>query len=221
MTLRTDQTAAPVPEGYFLNARGAVVPERYRSDKDDIRDQVVADLVGRCEAISAELSDAKARIFADLVAHVQLVAETWGVALDGRRGNVVLIDTTGTRRIERVVRPRMRVGPEVLAAEALVGELLDALTADADPTLRALVRAMFRRDDTGSISPSRLLEFVRLDLPDERWKRAQEAVRHALESDGESVYFRAYTRTDSTQPWRQVVLDFSRAPFRLPEEAAA
>lgn len=207
----------PPPEGYALSAAGSWVPRQQLEPSADLRDQTVRDLVQRCRAVSAEMSDLKGQLFADLAAHVQLVAEAWGVRLSGRNGNVALVSSDALMRVERIIAPRMRVGADVLAAEALVGELLDELTADASPTLRSLVQQMFRRDSHGNIAPSRLLDFIRLELDDPKWRRAQAAVRHSLEADGQSLYFRAYTRDDPMQPWEQITLDFSRVPFTVPE----
>lgn len=217
-TKRADIATTPPPPGYFCDAAGRWVPDRYRTEQDRVRDQTVGALVAACRAQSERLSTLKARLFGDLAGYVRLVADAHGVRLTGRGGNVVLVSTDGRSRVERIVSPRMRVGAAILAAEALVSELLADLTEDARPELRALVNAMFRRDSAGNIAPSRLLEFIRLDIPDDRWRRAQAAVRAALESDGTAVYFRAYTRPDPCQPWEQINLDFSRAPFEIAQE---
>lgn len=219
-TKRADIATAPIPPGYFCDGSGRWVPERYRTEQDQTRDAVVTRLVAACRAQSERLSTLKARLFADLAGHVRLVADAHGVRLTGRGGSVVLVSTDGRMRIERIVSPRMRVGAAILAAEALVSELLADLTEDARPELKALVNQLFKRDAAGTIAPSRLLDFIRLDIPDARWHRAQAAVRAALESDGTAVYFRAYTRTDPTQPWEQINLDFSRTPFEIAPEAA-
>jgi hypothetical protein len=219
-TKSADIPKGEIPPGHVLDGRGVWVRPERLTEVDALRDQAVRALVARCEAASRGLAELKAALFADLAAHVQLVGEAHGVRLTGRSGNVVLISTDGLMRVERILAPRMRVGVDVLAAEEIVGRMLTDLLRDADPTVRALVDGMFARDRLGRIAPSRLLEFIRLDLDDPRWRRAQAAVRHALESDGEALYFRAYTRANVYQPWEPIPLDFSRIPFAAEQEGA-
>lgn len=219
-TKSADIALDPPSPGYFLDAVGRWVPERYRTEQDRVRDQTVTRLVAACRAQSERLANLKSRLFADLAAYVRLVGEAHGVRLTGRGGSVVLVSSDGLMRVERIISPRMRVGAAILAAESLVSALLAELTEDARPELRALVDQLFRRDAAGNIAPSRLLDFIRLEIPDPRWIAAQTVVRAALESDGAAVYFRAYTRSDPTQPWGQINLDFSRIAFEIQQEAA-
>ena len=213
MTKRTktaDIALTPPPPGHFLDATGRWVPATYLTERDQLRNMTVHDLVGRCRHASALLGALKRALFADLDTFVALVGEAYGVKLSGRNGSVVLHSLDGLERIERVVSPKMRVGPAILAAAALIEDLLAELTEGANPLLVQIAHMIVRRDDAGSIAPSRLLEFIRFDLPDARWQRAQAAARDALESDGNAIYFRAYTRPDACSPWEQIPLDFSR-----------
>ncbi len=203
-----------IPEGYLEDAKGRLVHVDKVLPHDLQRDQLVRDLVKRCMAHQVEAADLKARLLDDIAAHIALVAEKYDVKITGTRGNVALTSYDGRLKVERVTAERISVGEQIQAAEHLVREILDEIE---EPTARAIVDRAFRRDrKTGELSASRLIDLIAVDIDDERWRRAVQAIRDALQATGTATYFRAYTRHDSNDPWRQVQIDFSAvAPKRI------
>jgi hypothetical protein len=203
-----------IPAGYLEDAKGRLVAVDKVLPHDLQRDELVRDLVARCQAHSAEAADLKARLLDDVAAHIALVAEKYDVQITGARGNVALTSYDGRLKVERVTAERISVGEQIQAAEHLVREILDEIE---EPTARAIVDRAFRRDrKTGELSASRLIDLIAVDIDDERWRRAVQAIRDALQATGTATYFRAYTRADSNDPWRQVQIDFSAvAPKRM------
>lgn len=204
----TDQPA--IPSGYLQDAAGRLVPLANVPDVDKLRDQLVRALIPVVRAQAAALAALKAQLLDRVAEHIALVASDYGVDIQGKTGSASLTSYDGRYKIERCVADRVTVGEQIHAAEALVREYLSDATRDAAPALVALVDRAFRKHPkTGTLQVARLLDFVAVRIDDERWRRAQQAIRDSLQSVGTTTYFRAYERDDATQPWRQISLDFS------------
>lgn len=196
-----------IPEGYLEDAQGRLVPLANVPPHEVQRDAMVRELVARVEAAQALLAVIKRDLLGDVAAHIQLVAEKYGVTITGRNGSVTLTSYDGRMKIERSVDDRIEVGEQIHAAEELIRQILDEI---ADPTAKAIVDRAFRRNrKTGELSVSRLIDLVSVEIDDDRWRRAVSAIRDALRTTGTVTYFRAYRRDEPNQPWRQIALDFS------------
>lgn len=205
-----------VPPGYLEDSDGRLVrldrvpPERVQAD------EVVRDLIGRVLIVQAYLADAKRAIRDDLAAHVALVAEKYGVRLDGRDGNVVLVSYDGRLKVERVTAERLIIGENILAAEQLIRAILDEIQ---DDVARAIVDRAFRRHRrTGQLSAARLVDLSAVELDDPRWQTAVTAIRDALRTAGSVTYYRCYRRDRADQPWQYLSMDFSQ--IALPDPPA-
>ena len=213
----TDQTATAIPAGYMQDSKGRLVRIDQIRGHELQRDTLVRDLVARCQEHSRQAADLKARLLDDIAAHIALVAEDYGVQISGSRGNVQLVSYDGRLKVERAIAERITVGEQIQAAEHLVRAILDEIE---EPTARAIVDRAFRRDrKTGELSAARLIDLIAVDIDDDRWRRAVQAIRDALQASGTATYFRAYARPDSTASWQQIPVDFSAvAPRRLESE---
>lgn len=206
--MSTTATPTAIPAGYRADAMGRLVPEAMIPDATLIRDDLVRRLIDRARETSASLARTKAALLADIAEHVALVASAYDTQITGQRGDVRLDSFDGTLRIERASGNRTVVGEQIHAAEALVREYLDS--ASLPDGVRAIVDRTFRRNrKTGELSVSRLVDFVSVEIDDDRWRMAQRAIREALQAAETVTYFRAYERARPDLPWQQIPLDFS------------
>lgn len=196
-----------IPQGYWQDSQGRLVPEANIRPIDLQRDTLVRDLVARVDRASTELSRLKRSLLDDISAHVALAAERYDVTISGAAGDMVLQSYDGLLKIERSVADRLVIGEEIRAAETLILEILDEIK---DPTARAIVDRAFRRHrKTGELSVARLVDLAAVEIDDERWRIAVQAIREAIRATGTVVYFRAYRRANPTDRWIQIPLDFS------------
>lgn len=199
-----------IPAGYREDAQGRLVPESTIPDHLLLRDGLVHELVQACREASAELATVKAQLLDRVAEHIALVAQDYGADISGRSGDVRLDSYDGRLRVERTSAQRTVVGEQIHAAEELVRQYLTAATAGASDGLRAIVDRSFRRNPkTGELNVARLMDFVAIEIDDDRWREAQRAIRAALQSAGSVTYFRAYQRESPEAPWKQIPLDFS------------
>jgi precorrin-3B methylase len=52
---------------------------------------------------------------------------------------------------------------------------------------------------------------LNLDISDERWKRAMQAIRDAMRVVGSKTYVRFYERPSQTAAWEAITIDLSKA----------
>lgn len=207
-----------VPPGYRRNGAGDLIAERNIPGWQLIADDLALRLAARMQEEADRAAALKADLFREVAEFVALVASEYDVTIEGDRGDVRIQSFDATAKIERAVAERITVGPQIEAAKALVFEVLADI---ADPVARPIAERAFRLNrKTGQMSGAALVGLISVQIPDERWQRAVAAVREALQADGTATYFRAYTRPDSTQPWTQIAVDFSRvAPAVQPPAA--
>lgn len=213
---------ASIPEGYREDAQGRLIPESWLSEIERQRDDLIHELIARVEHAGQELAALKRSLFDDISAHIALASEKYGVKPGNRSflGDVSLVSFDGRLRIERVSAERVVIGEQIQAAEALVREIIDEIS---EPTAKVLVDRAFRRHrKTGELSVARLVDLASVEIDDERWRRAVQAIRDAIRTVSTVVYFRAYRRANAQSPWRQITLDFSAIDVtdRQPKEAA-
>jgi hypothetical protein len=218
----TALTPTLVPPGYREDPRGNLVREANIHPRELLADQLVRDLVGRVQTAAADLSALKRDLLGDVAAFVALVVADYGAQVSGADGGVSLTTYDGRLKVERVRADRIQVGPEILAAEQLVREILSEIT---DPIAKPIAeRAFSRHKKTGELSAAKLIALAGVEIDDPRWREAQRAIKDSLTATGTVTYFRAYRRSTSDQTWEQIPLDFSAiepaAPRPLPAPPA-
>ncbi|BAK76468.1 protein of unknown function [Pseudogulbenkiania sp. NH8B] len=204
--MKTDQT---LPAGYWRDAKGRLVPPELVAPLDQLRDQTVRQLVDKALALQTQLQAFKGTAFADVAAMVATSAEQYGVALGGEKGNVVLTSYDGTLKVVRAYQDRISFDERIKAVKALIDACLEDWTADAVPELKALVTRAFESDRGGDLRVQRILELRRLEIADERWKRAMQALDDAIKVDGTAGYIRLYQRGGANEQWQPICLDLA------------
>ena len=52
---------------------------------------------------------------------------------------------------------------------------------------------------------------LRLEITDERWRRAMDAIRAAMRVVGSKTYVRCYSRSAPDAPWENITIDLAKA----------
>ncbi len=206
------------PPGYHENAQGHLVPDSLIADIELQRDDVVKELVAQCREASAALSAIK-RTLADTVSsHISLVAEKYDIHIGGDKGNVTLTSYNGRLKIQRARANRITIGEAIVAAEAIINQLIEEWTSDARPELGQIINRAFRRNESGQLSVPRLIDLTKVEIDDPRWEQAVQAINDSLQQEDAITYFRAYQRDNTDQAWRPIPLDLAAVlPAAAPE----
>lgn len=203
----TPQTV--VPEGFWQDAQGRLVPESMVKPIDQERDRLVKHLVDRASELSSELADFKAVAFGDIEAFVELSAEQYSAKVGGKKGNVTLYSYDGRFKIQRAVQESIVFDERLQAARALIDDCLRDWTKGARPEVVTLVNDAFRTDTKGEIRTARVLALRRLEIRDERWQRAMTAIGEACQVIGSKSYIRVYERIGDSDQYKAISLDIA------------
>ena len=202
-------TTPSIPDGYMRNASGHLVPIAQVREQDKLRDQVARDLSTRALALAGALKEFKQAALADIADLVTISGERYGVELGGKKGNVTVTTYDGRFRIQRAHADLISFTEELEAAKALINSCIDRWSEGANPHIRVLVDRAFRTDTKGQIKTAAVLELLRLEIEDDEWQRAMEAIKDSIQSTGTAVYIRVYQRVGDTDRYDPIVLDLA------------
>lgn len=198
-----------IPDGYMRNAAGHLVPRDQVREQDLLRDQVARELARHAVALNDALREFKTRALNDIADLVKIAGERYEVTLGGKKGNVSITTYDGRYKVQRSVAERITFTEELEAAKALINACIDRWSQGANPHIRALVDRAFRTDSKGQIKTAAVLELLRLEIDDEEWTRAMEAIKDSIQSTGTAIYVRVYERIGDSDQYRAIPLDLA------------
>lgn len=202
-------TTAQAPAGYWVDAKGVLTPEHLIKPIDKARDQLVGEIVGRAIALNKALTEFKLAGFGDIAAFVDLSANEYGVNVGGKKGNVTLHTFDGRFKIQRAMQDRIAFDERLQAAKALIDQCLTDWTEGASPEIRAIINRAFQTEKEGEVNTGAVLALRRLDITDERWIKAMDAIGEAVQIVGSRSYIRVYERVGDSDQYRPISLDIA------------
>lgn len=197
-----------IPTGYRQDSRGRLVAEQLIKPIDQARDELVLELVSKAKVLNSLLKEFKTGAFNDITAFVQLSAEQYRASIGGKKGNVTLMSFDGQYMVRRQIQETIRFDERLQAAKTLIDECLAEWVEGARDELRALINDAFRVDQEGNIRTGQVLGLRRLEITDERWQRAMQAIGDAVQVVGSKAYVRVYERDQDGQ-YQPITLDMA------------
>ncbi|WP_085163775.1 DUF3164 family protein [Gilliamella bombi] len=202
-------TNEEVIDGYWKDGKGALVPVSMIKDIDIEREQVVEEIIKHAKSLNKALSLFKAKAFGDVAAFIELSAEQYNVILGGKKGNVTLFSFDGRYKVQRTMHDNIAPDERILAAKQLTMDCVNDWSENARPELKAIVNRAFATSKDGDLKLGRLLELRRLDIKDERWQKAMDALSESLQVIGSRSYIRVYERIGDSNEYRPIALDIA------------
>lgn len=201
----------PIPDGYMKNAQGALVPVDTIRPQDLLEDDLIRRLFAEARPIRERLGNLKALALSEAQAHKATVAEEYGATKGGAKGNMTLTSFDGTLRVKIAVSEHLTFGQELAAAKELIDDCILRWSDGANVNIRALIDQAFQVNKVGRIDTHRVLALRRLDIHDEDWKRAMEAISDAVRVSGSKTYVRFYEVDPRTGRENPIPLDLANA----------
>ena len=196
-----------IPAGYWRDGEGRLIPENMVKPIDKARDDLVRELVGKAKVASAILADFKTKAFGDIGAFVEMSGEQYGVKLGGVKGNVTLLSFDGRFKIVRQIQEHLVFDERLQAAKQLIDECIQTWTEGSRDEIKALINDAFQVNKEGKINTARVLGLKRLNISDEKWLRAMQAIADSVQVAGSKPYIRIYERIGETDQYRPISLD--------------
>ena len=91
----------------------------------------------------------------------------------------------------------------------LIDECIREYPEGSRPELLAIINAAFATDRDGNISTARVLGLRRLDISDEKWQRAMDALSDSLQVHTSKAFVRVHER-DANGEYRLMNLDIAK-----------
>ncbi|CAH6198353.1 DUF3164 family protein [Citrobacter freundii] len=198
-----------IPEGYRINAQGHLVPESQVKPLDKLRDEVVMNIIESARQQRQQLAAFKLNSMQEIADFIDLSAAEYGVEFGGAKGNVSLVSFDGRYKLLRAVGEHRVFDERIQAAKTLIDTCINQWSGGADEKIMALVDHAFRVNKQGKIDINQVLGLRQLNIDDERWNEAMDAVADAIQVTGTSQYLRMYERQGDGS-YKQISLDLAK-----------
>ena len=194
-------------EQFRRNARGHLVPLDQIKEIDRLRDDLVQSVIAKVKALQAEMRRVKAQISSEVEAFLELSAREYDTTYGGKKGNVTLASFDGQYQVKRAVADHLAFDERLQVAKELIDQCIHEWTAGSRSEVQALVEHAFQTDKEGKISTARVLGLRSLNIQDEKWQQAMQAIMDSIQVTGSKSYLRFYERQGQDGPYRQIPLD--------------
>ena len=195
------------PPGYWQDANGNLVPEANVKQIDQVRNNLVYNLCQMAEAESLALAKFKASVMKEVASFCDLSMLEYNVQAGGDKGNVSLASYDGKYKVIRQVQSKIVFGEQLMAAKALIDACVREWAPGANVNIMALVNHAFQTDQAGKINTERVLSLRRLDIKDEKWQQAMQAIADSMQTASTKPYIRFYIRNEATMDYTAISLD--------------
>lgn len=197
-----------IPEGYMMNAEGALMPIDKVKPAHKLEDETVRRLIDEAKSVSAALAKFKDIAMGDAQAFRAMVAEQYGAKKGGAKGNMTLRSYDGALSVQVQVSETIDFGAELQAAKELIDDCVEAWSEGSNDNLKTLINHAFQVNKEGNIDTGRVLGLRRLDITDEKWTSAMNAISDAVRVTGSRTYIRFY-ETDPKGERKAIPLDLA------------
>jgi len=194
------------PTPTMKNPQGHLVPVELVPEVDQVRDELVAEIIASAKELQAAMTAWKNAVRGDVDAFVDLSAEKYGAKLGGVKGNITLRSYDGLQKVQVAIAEHIYFDERLQAAKALVDECIHKWTEGSRVEIKALVEHAFQTDQAGRINTERILSLTKLEIRDPTWRRAMEAIRDSIQVGGTKAYLRLYERPTPEAAYTQIPL---------------
>lgn len=214
---------------YIPNPRGDLTPVENIRPQDVLMHEMVYKQTEFARNLSCELGRFLTYTEAEIAGFDALLAQQYGVERAEEKpkgkgkgkGNRTFTSLDGLLKVTVRVADRETYGPELQQAKALLDEMVQERSTDADPFLIALVNQAFKVDREGLVDRASLMALRRLEVDDPRWPNICKAIDESRRPIGTKRYIVFHERDTADGQWRQIVLDHASIDIGAPEYFAA
>lgn len=198
-----------IPEGYMEDQSGRLVPIEKIKQIDLTRHDLVNALVNKAREAQELLAKFKVDALQEIQSFIDLSAMEYDIPLGGKKGNVTLTTYDGRYRIQRQIAESLVFDERLQVAKELIDKCIHRWAEGSADEIKALVDHAFQVDKEGKISTGRVLGLRRLDIKDDEWLKAMEAIADSIQVTGSKTYIRVYERVGQSENWKPISLDIA------------
>lgn len=197
-------------QDYMTDPQGRLVPKSSVNSARLLENDIVNDLYEKADGLQNKIRDFKSLTFSELDAFIETLAEKYNTSKGGKKGNVTFTNFEGTKRIIISIQDYIAFGPELEIAKDLVDEcIMKWLASGTNKEISKLVTHAFRVDN-GRINVREVLRLKQIQIQDETWMKAMDAIDDAIRVDRSKKYVRFQKRSSADMHWETTALDISK-----------
>ena len=196
---------------FMENSKGGLDPLSTIKPTDLLMDEQVRRIMAFALELNAQIERFKQHTLNDVSDLIGVMDQDYGVKMGGTKGNVTLTTYDGRLKVQLAIADQITFGPELQSAKKLVDECLVEWASDSRPELKAIVQRAFNTEKEGLVNRAELFSLLRLEIEDERWKRAMKAITDSIKPVGTKEYVRFHRRPHARAAWQAVTIDVAAA----------
>lgn len=196
---------------FMINGKGGFDPIDAVKPQYKLQDQTVRKCIAYALELNAQVGRFRGHTAADLAALDALLAEKYDAKIGGAKGNRTYQTYDGLMKVQVQVSDLITFGPELQVAKALIDQCLIEWSADSRPEIQSIVARAFNTDKEGQVNRSDVFMLLKLEITDERWLKAMDAIRDAIRVTGSKEYVRFYRRSSVREDWQAITIDLAKA----------
>jgi len=196
---------------FMTNAKGDLVAVSNIKPADLLQDETVRKIIRFAVELSAQIDRFRSHTMLDLGSFDALLEQEYGAKIGGKKGNRTYQSFDGLMQVKVQIADQIDFGPELQIAKSLLDQCMIEWTADSRPEIQSIITRAFNTDKEGQINRSELFMLLRLDIEDERWQRAMEAIRNSMRVTGSKEYVRFYHRASINDQFQAITIDLAKA----------
>ena len=196
---------------HYRDAKGGWMAESLIKPADLLEAETVHRIIGFAQELSDQVSRFKGHTMTELGEFDALLEQEYGLKKGGKKGNRTYRSFDDLMRVEVRVADFIAFGPQLQIAKELIDECLTEWSADSRPEIRAIITRAFNTDKEGQVNRSDIFMLLRMQIEDERWNRAMDAIRDAMRVVGTKEYVRFQVRKDVNKTFNAITIDIAKA----------
>ncbi|MDT8446174.1 MAG: DUF3164 family protein [bacterium] len=181
-------------EPFWEDAQGRLIPQTQVRAEDQAKDQLIENIAQSWQEAHKQLQALKKWVYAEVGAYLSNLYTKYGTQPRPSGGGVTLKDYSGRFKLQIQVAAIISFDEKLQVAKELIDNCIERWSQNSEPKLVAVIKDAFRVNQQGKISIPRILGLRNLDIDDEEWQRAMEAISDSVLIEHTKKYVRLYER---------------------------
>lgn len=198
-------------ERYMRQSDGSLKPLGLVPAQKQLEDEMVRKILFFACDLSAQVARFKGHTFEDVNSHQSLLDQEYGAKAGGKKGNVGFVTQDGLMKVTVKMADQLSFGSELQSAKKLIDECLLEWGAGSHEALRGLINSVFNVEKEGQINRNDLFKLLSMEVQDDRWNRAMDAIRDSIRVIGQKAYLGFHIRPDHMAGWSTVTIALAAA----------
>lgn len=205
----TSNPTSIIPKGYMQNAKGHLIPLSKIKEIDLLRDEQARKIAKKAKEINLLLKESKTQMFSDFNDFVALSASEYDTKIGGAKGNASITSFDGSIKVQLAVSDNVVFDERLQVAKSLIDECLHEWSETSNDNIKAIINHAFQVDKEGKISTHRVLGLRSLNITDEKWLKAMQAIQDSVLVVSTKEYLRVY-EYDQNGNESLIITDFAK-----------